>query len=258
MSYKLGLRKRGELMIYMNYLVLVRHGDSFWNKEGYNCFTGWVDVANLPSGIEKLVKAGKILSDFKFDIAFTSELYRGIETALTVLSYNKVSGTPIILHENDTISKWSVFYHKDFKKFVPVVKSWKLNERYYGKLQGMNKDKARRKFGEEKVFLWRRSYEIAPPKGESLKDVEKRVVSYFEKEVIHYLKKGKNVLLGAHGNSLRALVKRLDGISPEGVRKLEIKKGIPLFYKYSGGKLERIGYMKNKVDFKKKILGKNW
>lgn len=237
----------------MNYLVLIRHGDSFWNKEGYNCFTGWVDVANLPSGIEKMQKSGKFLENFRFDIAFTSELYRGIETALTILSYNKVSGTPIILHLKDKISSKSKFFHKDFKKFVPVIKDWHLNERYYGKLQGMNKNKAIKIYGKEKVFLWRRSYNISPPGGENLKDTEKRVVSFFKKRILPELKKKKNVLIAAHGNSLRALVKYLDNISPENVQKLEIKKGIPLFYEFSNNKIRKIGYIKNKNILKKKL-----
>ena len=237
----------------MNYLVLVRHGASFWNKEGQNCFTGWVDVANLPQGLKQLMRAGKLLEQFKFDIAFTSELYRGIETTMTVLVYNKVSGTPIVLHQGDRTAKWSIVYHKDFGKFVPVIKAWQLNERYYGRLQGLNKDKARKKFGKEQVFLWRRSYDIAPPEGENLRDVEKRVVPYFKKKIMPELKKGKNVLLGAHGNSLRALVKYLDGISAEDVQKLEIKKGVPLFYKYFRGSLKKIGYIESKKDFLKKI-----
>jgi len=216
----------------MSYLVLVRHGDSFWNKEGYNCFTGWVDIANLPSGIEKLIKAGKLLSNFKFDIAFTSELYRGIETVMLILSYNKVSGTPIILHKGDKTAKWSKFYHRDFGKFVPVIRAWQLNERYYGK------------FGAEQVFIWRRSYDVAPPGGESLKETRKRVVRFFKKKILPELKKGKNVLIGAHGNSLRALVSYLDGLKPDEIPKLEIKKGVPLVYEYKHKILKKIGYLK--------------
>ncbi len=227
----------------MAYLILIRHGDSFWNKEGHNCFTGWVDVANLPSGVKKLIKAGKILENRKIDIAFTSELYRGIETAMTVLSFNKVSGTPIIIHKDDKISKLSRFYHNDFGKFVPVIKAWQLNERYYGELQGMNKDKAREKFGKDLVFLWRRSYKTPPPKGESLEETTKRVVSYFKKAIIPELKKGKNVLIGAHGNSLRALIKHIEFIGDEEITKLEIKKGIPLEYKYKDGRFEKVGYL---------------
>ncbi len=235
----------------MAYLVLVRHGDSFWNKEGYNCFTGWVDVANLPSGIEKLIKTGKLLSEIKFDIAFTSELFRGIETTMLILSYNKVSGTPIIVHEKDKTAKWSKFYHKDFGKYVPVIRAWELNERYYGKLQGMNKDKARKKYGEEKVFLWRRSYDVKPPGGESLKDTEKRVLRFFKKRILPEISKNKTILIGAHGNSLRALVKYLDNISDEDVKYLEIEKGVPLVYKYEKGIMEKIGYIKTKRDLTK-------
>ncbi len=235
----------------MGYLVLVRHGDSFWNKEGYNCFTGWVDVANLPSGIERLIKTGKLLSEIKFDVAFTSELFRAIETTMIVLSYNKVSGTPIVIHEKDKTAKWSKFYHKDFGNYVPVIRAWELNERYYGKLQGMNKDKARKKYGEEKVFLWRRSYDIAPPGGESLKDTERRVLRFFRKHVLPEIEKNKTILIGAHGNSLRALVKYLDNISEEDVKYLEIEKGIPLVYKYEKGIMEKVGYIKTKRDLSK-------
>ena len=234
----------------MAYLILVRHGDSFWNKEGYNCFTGWVDVANLPSGIEKLIKAGKVLATMRIDVAFTSELYRGIETAMTVLSYNKVSGTPIVIHKRDKTAKWSKFYHKDFKKFVPVIKSWELNERCYGKLQGMNKDRAKKKFGEKQVFVWRRSYDVNPPGGESLQDVVKRVKRFFEKRVLTELKARENVLIGAHGNSLRALVMYLDNLSPEKVPYLEIKKGVPLVYKYSRGSIQKIGYINKRQELK--------
>ena len=234
----------------MGYLILVRHGESFWNKEGYNCFTGWVDVANLPSGIEKLVRSAKIFSNFRFDIAFTSELYRGIETTMVMLAYNKVSGTPIILHRADKTSKWSKFYHHEFGRYVPVIKAWQLNERYYGKLQGMNKDKARKKFGKEQVFIWRRSYDTAPPGGESLKNTVKRVVNFFKRRIIPELKKGKNVLIGAHGNTLRALVSYLDNLSKEEVPKLEIEKGVPLVYIYKNGKFKKIGYIKNKKQMK--------
>jgi len=234
----------------MSYLVLVRHGDSFWNEEGYNCFTGWVDVANLPSGIEKLVKSAKLFSNFKFDIAFTSELYRGIETAMIMLSYNKVSGTPIILHENDKTAKWSKFYHKDFGKYVPVIKAWQLNERYYGKLQGMNKERAEKVYGKEKVRLWRRSYDISPPGGESLKDTVKRVIAYFNKKILPELKKDKNVLIGAHGNSLRALIFYLDRLKPEEVLSLEIEKGVPLVYEYSRKRFRKIGYIRSEQDLK--------
>lgn len=237
----------------MAYLILVRHGQSFWNKEGYNCFTGWVDVADLPRGVKDLIKAGKILEDFHFDVAFTSELYRGVETVMITLSHNKVSGTPIIIHKKGRLSKWSKFYHKDFGKFVPVIKSWRLNERYYGRLQGMNKDKARKRFGEEKVLLWRRSYDIPPPGGESLKDVVRRISPVFYQEMVPLLKKEKNILVGAHGNTIRALVTIIDNLKPEDVLHLEIKKGAPLLYRYSRGKFINLGYIKSKENLEKKI-----
>ena len=230
----------------MSYLVLVRHGESFWNKEGLNCFTGWVDVANLPSGTKKLIKTGKLLENFPFHVAFTSELYRAIETTMIILSHNKVSGTPMVVSSRKKIAKWGKFYHKDFGKFVPIIKTFSLNERYYGKLQGMNKDKARKKFGEEKVFQWRRGYDINPPGGESLEEVMRRVVKFFNGNIEPQLRNKKNILIGAHGNSLRALVMFLDKLSPEQVSKLNIKKGVPLVYRYIRGTTQKIGYINNK------------
>ncbi|MCD6483051.1 MAG: histidine phosphatase family protein [Candidatus Aenigmarchaeota archaeon] len=235
----------------MGYLVLIRHGDSFWNDKGYNCFTGDVDVATLPIALKKLIRAGKVFSEFRFDIAFTSELYRAIQAVVIMLTYNKVSGTPIIIHKKGQTAKWSRFYHNDFRRYVPIIRAWQLNERCYGKLQGMSKYNAIKKYGKEKITLWRRSYDVSPPGGESLKETLERSITFFRKRILPQLKKGKNVLIGSHGNTLRALLMYLDGLSKEDVVKLEIKKAVPIVYKYENGVFRKFGYVSTRSKLRK-------
>lgn len=184
-------------------LVLVRHGQSVWNKE--NKFTGWVDVELSDKGITEAHSCAKKLKDFKFDIAYTSVLKRAIDT-LT-----------IILNDNS--------WHN-----LEVIKDKAINERMYGDLQGKNKDEMRAEFGEEQVHLWRRSYDIAPPNGESLKDTANRAIPYFKKTILKDLMSGKNVLVSAHGNSLRAIVMYLENLSPDQVLNLNIPTGVPYLY----------------------------
>ncbi len=211
----------------MALLVLVRHGESLWNN--LNLFTGWVDVPLTEKGLKQALQAGKALENVKFHACFTSELFRGIETAMLVLLKNKVSGVPVIVHEKGKMKAWSRIYGK--VKFIPVIKAWQLNERYYGRLQGFNKAVMAEKVGFEKVHLWRRSFDVNPPGGEALKDTFKRVIPYFNKNIKPLLDKGKNVLIAAHGNSLRALVMYLENISKQDVLNLEIPLGKPLIYK---------------------------
>lgn len=211
-------------------LVLVRHGESVWNKE--NKFTGWTDVSLSDEGIEFAKKAGVILYNegFDFDIIYTSVLKRAIDTC----NY--------IINEMKDID-------------VVIKRSYKLNERHYGALQGLNKKDTALKYGEEKVHLWRRGYDITPPlldindkrfpgndplyrtldknllpKGESLKDTAKRVVEYYKEEIEPNLKNGKSIMIVAHGNSLRGLIKYLDNISDIDIMNVEIPTGIPLIY----------------------------
>ncbi len=184
-------------------LILLRHGQSQWNLE--NRFTGWIDVDLSPKGEEEARKAGELLKDFQIDAVFTSVLKRAIRTAEIAL---KAAG----------------------KEHLPLIKDKALNERMYGDLQGMNKDEARQRFGADTVHLWRRSYDIAPPGGESLKDVQERVVPYFQMHIVPLLREGKNVLVVAHGNSLRALVSYLEKLSKEEILKLEIPTGVPIVY----------------------------
>lgn len=214
----------------MHKLVLIRHGESKWNKE--NRFTGWKDVDLSEKGIQEAHIAGKLLKHegYTFDEAYTSVLKRAIRTLW------------IILDEMDLM-------------WIPETKSWLLNERHYGALQGLNKAEMAAEYGEEQVLKWRRSYDIPPdplpetdprylgkdpryaaippdkfPKTECLEDTVARVVPYFKDEIVPKLKKGKKLIIAAHGNSLRALVKHLDGVSDEQITQLNIPTGIPLVY----------------------------
>ncbi len=195
-------------------LVLVRHGQSEWNKK--NLFTGWKDPKLTELGIEEAIKAGKLLKtkEMKFDIMFTSDLFRAQETGRLILEN---------MNQLD----------------IPVIKNQSLNERNYGDLAGLNKDDAREKWGEEQVHIWRRSFDIPPPGGESLKDTAERVLPYFHSEILPKAEEGLDVLVAAHGNSLRALVMELEGLSSDEIVKLEIATGDPLTYELTEGKITR-------------------
>ncbi len=198
-------------------LMLVRHGQSEWNLE--NRFTGWTDIPLTEVGIEEARHAGELLKDYHFDHAFTSALSRAQETLRIILS---VTG------QTD----------------VPIDRDQALNERNYGDLQGLNKDETARKFGKEQVHLWRRSYDVAPPGGESLKDTRARVMPYYDAHVLPLLKAGKKVLVVAHGNSLRALVMALDDISERDIPDLNIPTGAPLRYLIDAdGRVVERGYL---------------
>jgi len=184
-------------------LVLLRHGESQWNLE--NRFTGWVDVPLSPRGIQEAKNAGDKLRGFMFDRAFTSVLVRANETLRLVL---------------ESIGQAS----------IPVEKDKALNERMYGELQGLNKAETAKKYGEAQVKIWRRSYDVAPPGGESLKDTADRVLPYYAQKIKPHLLKGETLLIAAHGNSLRALVMELERLSREQVLELNIPTGAPLLY----------------------------
>lgn len=187
----------------MSKLVLIRHGQSAWNLE--NRFTGWIDVPLSENGIKEAEQAAQKLTRLKFDVAFTSGLQRAQNTLKIILE--KINQTNI-----------------------PVFSDQALNERMYGDLQGMNKDEARQKFGEEQVKIWRRSYDIAPPNGESLKDTAQRVIPYFNQNVWPYIQQNKNVLIVAHGNSLRALIMYLEKMTPEQILNFELGTAVPRIY----------------------------
>ena len=211
-------------------LVLIRHGESAWNLE--NRFTGWKDVDLSPKGGEEAKAAGKSLKEMGlvFDVAYTSYLKRAIKTL------------NIVLEEMDEL-------------YIPVYKSWRLNERHYGALQGLNKAETAKKYGDEQVHIWRRSFDVAPPSidknseyypksdrryadladsdiplGESLKDTIARVLPYWHSDISKSLQEGKNVIVAAHGNSLRALIKYLLNISNEDILNLNLTTGKPLIF----------------------------
>ena len=214
----------------MHKIVLIRHGESAWNKE--NRFTGWQDVPLSEKGLAEARAAGELLKKegYVFDKAFTSFLRRAIKTL------------------------WSVLEETDLM-WIPVEKDWRLNERHYGALQGLNKSETAAKYGDEQVKIWRRSYDVRPPLleksderwpgheqryaslsadelplGECLEDTVARVIPYWQKRIVPELKAGKRIIIAAHGNSLRALVKYLDGVSKEEIVGLNIPTGVPLVY----------------------------
>ncbi|THI87044.1 MAG: 2,3-bisphosphoglycerate-dependent phosphoglycerate mutase [Nitrospira sp. CG24A] len=184
-------------------LILLRHGESQWNLE--NRFTGWVDVPLSPRGIQEAKDAGEKLRSFTFDRAFTSVLARANETMRLALEAIGQTG-------------------------IPVEKDKALNERMYGELQGLNKDETAKKYGDAQVKIWRRSYDVRPPGGESLKDTAERVLPYYEQTIKPHLLKGDTILVAAHGNSLRALIMELEQLSREQVLELNIPTGAPLLY----------------------------
>lgn len=203
-----------------NVLVLVRHGESEWNK--LNLFTGWRDPDLSEKGVEEARRAGQLLKaeGYRFDIAFTSALKRAQHTLQLILQE---------LGQQD----------------LTTIADKALNERDYGDLSGLNKDDARKRWGEEQVHIWRRSYDVPPPGGESLKDTAARTIPYYESKIWPEVKAGRNVIVAAHGNSLRSIVMKLDELSPEQVVKLEIATGVPIVYQ-----LDENGKVKSK-----RILG---
>lgn len=219
-------------------LVLVRHGESVWNKK--NVFTGWVDVPLSTNGIDEALKAGDRLSDISFDVVYTSVQIRAIQTAMIALARSKNDKTPVIIHSEGKMAEWTEIYSEEMKKnIVPVYRDWHLNERYYGELQGKNKAETAEAYGAEQVRLWRRSYDIPPPKGECLKDTAERTIPFFTENILKDLADGKNVLVSAHGNSLRSIVMFIENLSREEVLNLEIPTGSPILFDYTDGKLSR-------------------
>jgi 2,3-bisphosphoglycerate-dependent phosphoglycerate mutase len=222
----------------MGILVLLRHGESVWNQK--NVFTGWVDVPLSGNGINEAIQAGKKLADIEFDVVFSSLQVRAIETAMIALAQNKSAKTPAIIHNEGKMAEWTGIYSDTMRKdMIPVYRDWHLNERYYGELQGLNKAETAVVYGDEQVRQWRRSYDIAPPKGECLKDTAERTIPFFNDSILNSVKEGKNVLVSAHGNSLRSIVMFIEKLNKEEVLKLEIPTGVPIFYEYKEDKLVR-------------------
>jgi len=213
----------------MSKLILVRHGQSQWNLE--NRFTGWMDVPLSSKGIDEAISAGKKLKGIEFDKIYVSHMLRAIQTLHYILLESNSKRTPIIFHEQERISKRE-HYTGNPKEIIPIFMSVDLAERYYGNLQGLNKQKTREKFGNKQVQLWRRSFDIKPPGGESLNDTCKRTTPYLKKFIIKDLKDGKTVLISAHGNSLRAITKHIEKISDKEIPNVEIPTGIPIVYTF--------------------------
>ncbi len=211
-------------------LILVRHGQSQWNLE--NRFTGWVDVPLSKKGIEEAISAGKKLRDIRFDTIYVSHMLRAIQTLHYILVESNDPRTPIIYHHEDKrIHDWE-HHEGDTSNEIPVFMSTNLAERYYGNLQGLNKQKTREEYGDEQVHLWRRSYDVNPPGGESLKDTCERTIPYYKKYILKDLQNGKTVLVSAHGNSLRSITKFVENISDEEIPKVEIPTGVPIVYTF--------------------------
>jgi 2,3-bisphosphoglycerate-dependent phosphoglycerate mutase len=213
----------------MSNLVLVRHGQSQWNLE--NRFTGWVDVPLSKKGIEEAISAGEKLKNFEFDTMYVSHMLRAIQTLHYILIKSNSKRTPIIYHEEKRIHDWE-HHTGNPDSEIPIFMSVDLAERYYGNLQGLNKQKTREKYGDEQVHLWRRSFETNPPDGESLKNTCERTTPYYEKYILKDLQDGKTVLVSAHGNSLRAITMYVEKISEQEIPKLEIPTGVPVVYTY--------------------------
>ena len=207
-------------------LVLLRHGQSVWNAE--NRFTGWVDVPLTEQGWREAEAAGRALAEFAFDAAYSSHLQRAICTLEVALRANRGGRTPIFIPATGTVpaESYALAAH-EFPAFLHVVA---LAERHYGALQGLNKDEVLARHGEAQFKAWRRGYDTPPPGGESLADTVGRTVPYFRREIAPRLHAGQTVLIAAHGNSLRALTKHLEGISDADIPTLEIPTGVPIAY----------------------------
>lgn len=210
----------------MNTLVIIRHGQTEWTKR----FTGWIDIDLATEGIEMTKKYALRLKEknIKFDFGYASVLKRSYKTLEIVL---------------ETINQ----------KNIPIIKDWHLNERHYGDLQGKEKPEIVKLYGEEQVNLWRRSYDIAPPAGESLKDTYNRVIPYFKQEIETKLIQGKNIILSGHSNSIRALVKYLDNLNNQEITKVNIPYCIPLIYEFEKEKKIKKYYLASDEEVEKII-----
>jgi len=211
----------------MAYLILIRHGQSRWNIA--NKFTGWVDVPLSERGVFEALQAAKDLEGLEIDVAFTSKLVRAHQTLFTVLASQQKVG--VLMHDDEERQEWYLHPRIIEEGEIPVHQHAALNERAYGDLQGQDKDEAKERFGKEQVHIWRRSYDVAPPNGESLKDVFARAVPFFESTIKPLVLEGKNVIVSAHGNSLRAIIKYIENISDKDVPNLELPTGKPIVYK---------------------------
>lgn len=224
----------------MSRLILLRHGESVWNKR--NLFTGWVDVPLSQKGIEEALSAGDLIKDIAVDFIFTTPLIRASMTAMLAMSRHNSGKVPVVMHhEGSKLAEWGkIFSTETMKSCIPTFYCWQLNERMYGELQGLNKKELAEKFGKEQVQIWRRSYNTPPPNGESLEMTAARTIPFFEEAIVPSLQQGSNVFVCAHGNSLRSIIMDIDGLSQEEVVSLEIPTGVPIYYGYENGSFKNI------------------
>ena len=233
--------KSGE---HMSLLILMRHGQSMWNAA--KLFTGWVDVPLTNVGIEEAISGGKKISHLEIDEVHVSTLIRAQMTAMLALAQHSSGKTPVFQYpmppeglesvsENEAkMIDWASPRGKN-EGNLPVFVAWQLNERMYGDLQGLNKDATRKQYGEEQVHIWRRSYDVPPPNGESLELTAARTLPYLENSILPSLKDEKNVFVAAHGNSLRSIIMEIEGLSREEVLGLEVPTGSPIVYEWNDG-----------------------
>jgi 2,3-bisphosphoglycerate-dependent phosphoglycerate mutase len=235
----------------MSLLILMRHGQSMWNAA--KLFTGWVDVPLTNVGIDEAIQGGKDIAHLSIDEVHTSTLIRAQMTAMLALAQHNGGKTPVFQYaqpeggvenvsQNEArMIQWAqINGDQDSDNILPVFVSWQLNERMYGDLQGLNKDDTRQKYGDEQVHIWRRSYDVPPPNGESLELTAQRTLPYLEQSIMPSLQSEKNVFVAAHGNSLRSIIMSLEGLSQEQVLSLEVPTGIPIVYEYSDNQWNRL------------------
>lgn len=215
-------------------LILLRHGQSEWNR--LNLFTGWVDIALSIAGIQEAMEAGRKIRSIPVDLIYVSSLIRAQMTAMLAMASHSSGKVPLVLHPHGAkLEAWAKIYSEEAQKMcIPVITAWELNERMYGRLQGLNKQETREKFGEAQVQRWRRSFDEPPPEGESLEMTAARTLPYFKEKILPELKKGKNIFISAHGNSLRSIMMFLDHLTKEQVVHLELKTGEPVIYTFNG------------------------
>jgi len=227
----------------MVHLILMRHGQSMWNAA--DLFTGWVDVPLSKKGIEEAISSGTEISEMQIDEIHTSTLIRAQMTAMIVMAQHSSAATPVFQYDSaggnenqQKMNDWAQI-RDDVEGIVPVYVSWKLNERMYGNLQGLNKTESRAKWGDEQIHIWRRSYDIPPPEGESLELTAARTIPYIQEVIMPSLNDGNCILITAHGNSLRSIIMYFDGLSRDEVLSLEVPTGQPIIYEMVDGKLQR-------------------
>ena len=235
----------------MSLLILMRHGQSMWNAA--QLFTGWVDVPLTNVGINEAIQGGKDIAHLAIDEVHTSTLIRAQMTAMLALAQHNGGKTPVFQYtqpadgienvsQNEArMIQWAQINDVQISdNILPVFVSWQLNERMYGDLQGLNKDDTRHKYGDEQVHIWRRSFDVPPPNGESLELTAQRTLPYLEQSIIPSLQSGKNIFVAAHGNSLRSIIMSLEGLNREQVLSLEVPTGSPIVYEFSDDKWNRL------------------